>query len=279
LCTLPALIGLGLFFVAPLVTLGFYSFLTPSLFGASRPYTLTNYKAATGSAFPSHLAWNSVIVGLIVAAICVAAGLVVGYWLTYSAGRMRMPVLFIIISSVFANYLVRIYAWRLVLGQNGAVARAIGYLGFSRQSLTFLLFDRFAVTVALVHLMLPLSVLLMFAAFRPVEPRYLEAAEDLGATAPTRWRRVILPLIAAPAATLFVLTFVLASSDYVTPTFLGGTNGQLYGIQILTAFQVTGDWSLGAALSFLALGVYLVAYLAMLGALRLARLHNIRWGT
>jgi spermidine/putrescine transport system permease protein len=279
LCTLPAVVWFLLFFVAPLVTLAIYSVLTPALFGVHAPYTLENYKEAATSSLPVHLVWNSVIVGLLVATICVVVGIAVAYWLTYCAGRLRIPVLFIITVTVFANYLVRIYAWRLVLGQDGAVAWVLTHLGFSDHAVRGLLFSRFAVTVALVHLMLPMVVLLMLAAFRPIESRYLEAAQDLGGGAVTRWVKVILPLIAAPAATAFILTFVLASGDYVTPAFLGGAGGQLYGVQILAAFQTTGDWALGAALSFLALGVYLVAYLFMTAALRLAGIGKIRWGT
>jgi spermidine/putrescine transport system permease protein len=279
LCTLPAVAWFSVFFVAPLVTLALYSVLTPTLFGVHRPYTLDNYHQATTSELPVHLVWNSVVVGLLVAAICVGVGIAVAYWLTYCAGRLRMPVLFIITVAVFANYLVRIYAWRLVLGQDGAVAWVMTHLGFSDHAVRGLLFSRFSVTVALVHLMLPMVVLLMFAAFRPIESRYLEAAQGLGGGAITRWVKVILPLIAAPAATAFILTFVLASGDYVTPAFLGGANGQLYGVQVLAAFQTTGNWSLGAALSFLALGVYLVMYLVMTAALRLAGLGNIRWGS
>lgn len=279
LCTLPAVVYFGVFFVAPLITLALYSLLTPAMFGVHRPYTLDNFKEAATSSLPVHLVWNSVIVGLLVATICVVVGIAVAYWLTYCAGRLRIPVLFIITVTVFANYLVRIYAWRLVLGQDGAVASVLTRVGFSAHDVRGLLFSRFSVTVALVHLMLPMVVLLMFAAFRPIESRYLEAAQDLGGGAVTRWVKVILPLIAAPAATAFMLTFVLASGDYVTPAFLGGSGGQLYGVQVLAAFQTTGNWSLGAALSFLALGVYLVAYLVMTAALRLAGLGKIRWGT
>src|SRR5207244_4090691 len=136
-------------------------------------------------------------------------------------------------ATLFANYLVRIYAWRLALGENGVINWILINLGVPRGRLDFLLFSRFAVAVALVHIMLPLVVLLLFAAFNPLEPRYLEAAQNFGAGALTRWRRVILPLMAPPAATAFLLTFVLASADYVTPTFLGGVNGQLFGIQVL----------------------------------------------
>jgi spermidine/putrescine transport system permease protein len=126
---------------------------------------------------------------------------------------------------------------------------------------------------------LPYVVLVLFAGFRPIAPSLLETAQDLGANALTRWRKVLLPLIAAPATTSFLFVFVLSASDYVTPQFLGGTEGALLGVRIQSALTGTGDWPLGAALSFLMLAAFVVCYgLTVLG-LRLLRLDRIRFAS
>jgi spermidine/putrescine transport system permease protein len=188
-------------------------------------------------------------------------------------------VLFLITASMFASYLVRIYAWRTILGENGMLNTGLEGIGLIDEPIGFILFSRFAVTVALVHIFLPYVVLVLYAAFRPLEPRYLESAQDLGAGIVQRWRRVVLPLIAAPAVTSFLFVFILASADYVTPQFLGGTSGSMLGVQIQTSFKALGNWPLGAALSFLMLAAFLLCYgLSMLG-LRIAKLDRIRWGT
>ena len=108
-------------------------------------------------------------------------------------------------------------------------------------------------TVALVHIFLPYVVLVLYAGFRPLSPALLEAAQDLGAGAVQRWRRVILPLMAAPAVTAFLFVFVLSASDYVTPQFLGGTAAADAGRADPGELHGAGNWPLGAATSFLML--------------------------
>jgi ABC-type spermidine/putrescine transport system permease subunit I len=274
---LPAAIGLVLFFAAPLGTFFLYSFLSNSLYEVSRPFTLDAYSDALTTDVNRTLAVNSLVVGFCAAAGTVIVGLPVAYWLRFAAGRLQIPVLFLITATLFASYLVRIFAWQSILGGNGLLNSGLRRLGIIDEPLGFLLYNRFAVTVALVHIFLPYVVLVLYAGFRPVSPALIEAAQDLGANAFTRWRRVILPLVAAPAATAFLLVFVLSAADYVTPQFVGGTDGALLGVRIQAALTGVGNWPLGAALSFLMLGAFLLCYLLVALALRLMRLDRIRF--
>jgi spermidine/putrescine transport system permease protein len=155
--------------------------------------------------------------------------------------------------------------------------RALEQVGIIDAPLGFLIFNRFAVVLALVHIFVPYVVLVLLAGFGPLTPALLEAAQDLGAGAVNRWRRVILPLIAAPAMTAFVFVFILSASDYVTPQFLGGTNGVMLGVQIRTQFTSLGDWPLGAAVSFLMLIGFVLVWALTALALRLLRLDRVRW--
>jgi spermidine/putrescine transport system permease protein len=275
--TLPAALGLLVLFAAPFATFFVYSFLTNSLYEVSRPVTLDAYADAFTTDVNRTLAVNSLVVGLCAASATVAIGLPVAYWLRFAAGRWQMLVLFLITATLFASYIVRIFAWQSILGGNGLINSGLERLGVIDEPLGFLLYNRFSVTVALVHIFLPYVVLVLYAGFRPVSPALIEAAQDLGANAPTRWRRVILPLVAAPAATAFVLVFVLSAADYVTPQFLGGTDGALLGVRIQAALTGVGNWPLGAALSFLMLAAFLVCYLLTVLALRLLRLDRIRF--
>jgi spermidine/putrescine transport system permease protein len=277
--TVPSVLGMLLFFVAPLGAFALYSFLTAGIYSVSGPLTLDAYRSAISSDVNGTLALNSFVVGVAAAAVTVAVGLPIAYWLRFAAGRWQVLVLFLITATLFASYLVRIYAWRTVLGENGLLNSGLERLNLIDEPLGFLLFSRFAVTVALVHIFLPYVVLVLFAGFRPIAPALLETAQDLGANAPKRWRRVLLPLIAAPAATSFFFVFVLSASDYVTPQFLGGKNGALLGVRIQTALTGLGDWPLGAALSFLMLAAFLVCYGITALGLRLLRLDRIRFAT
>ena len=277
LLTLPATAAMLVFFVAPIAIFVVYSFLTAELYDVARPFTLDAYSAALNSDLNRTLARNSIEIGLLSAIFSVALALPVAYWLRYATGRWRMVVLFLITASMFASYLVRIYAWRTMLGEHGVVNSALESLGIIDQPLGFLIFNRFAVTVALVHIFLPYAVLVLFAGFQPIRPGLLEAAQDLGAGAYVRWRRVILPLVAAPALSAFLFVFVLSASDYVTPQFVGGSSGVMLGVQVQANFTTVGNYPLGAATSLLMLAAFVTLYFAIRFGLRLAKLDRVRF--
>jgi spermidine/putrescine transport system permease protein len=277
LLTLPATAGMLVFFVAPIAIFVVYSFLTAQLYDVSRPFTLDAYSAALDSQLNRTLARNSIVIGLLAAVFSVGFALPVAYWLRYAKGRPRMIVLFLITASMFASYLVRIYAWRTMLGENGVVNSALESIGLIDEPLSFLIFNRFAVTVALVHIFLPYAVLVLYAGFQPIRPGMLEAAQDLGAGAWLRWRRVVLPLVAAPALSAFLFVFVLSASDYVTPQFVGGSSGVMLGVQVQANFTTVGNYPLGAATSLLMLAAFVALYFAMRVGLRLARLDRVRF--
>ena len=276
---LPAIIGIALLFVAPFVTFVVYSVLTAGVlpFQADAPITLDAYGHFLNSGVNHNLARNSAWTGLFAAVTTVAISLPVAFWLRYAAGSHRNLVLLLITATIFASYLVRIYAWRSMLGQNGFLNSALISVGVIDAPLQFILFNRFAVTVALIHIFLPYVVLLLYAALGPVSINLLEAAQDLGAGVTRRWTHVLLPLVAAPAATAFIFVFILSASDYVTPQFLGGTKGIMLGVRIQESFLKTGDWPAGAAGALTMLVAFLLLYLIVSFALRLLGLRSLRF--
>lgn len=274
---LPAAAGLVAFFLVPLLVFAVYSVLTAGLYSVSGPFTLDAYGEAVASRVNRTLAANSAVIGLVTAAVTVAVALPIAYWLRRSARRWRIPVLFLIIASMFASYLVRIYAWRTVLGSNGLINDGLRRLGLIEEPLDFLLYSRFAVTVALVHIFLPYVVLVIYAAMAPLGAGLFEAAQDLGADSRKLWRRVIVPLMAAPATSAFLFVFILSASDYVTPQFLGGASGVTLGVQVQVNFRTLGNYPVAAATSFLMMAAFLACYLLSSLVLRALRLHDIRF--
>lgn len=276
LAAVPAVLWMLAFFVLPLAVFAVYSFLTSVIYDVALPTTLDAYRSAITSPLNHTLAANSASVGAITAAITVAVGLPVAYWLRFVAGRSRLAVLFLITSSMFASYLVRIYAWRTILGSRGLVNSGLDRLGLIDEPLGFLLYSRFAVVLALVHIFLPYVVLVLYAAMAPLGQGLLEAGEDLGAGSSLLWRRVILPVMAAPAVSAFVFVFILSAADYVTPQFLGGRDGLTLGVQIQSNFVTVGNYPLAAATSILMLLAFLGLFLALHLLLRWRRLHDLR---
>jgi spermidine/putrescine transport system permease protein len=264
----PGVAGVACLLIVPFIIFVVYSFLSAELYDVSGPVTLDNYRNALSSPLFRALARNSAVIGLATAAATVVVGLPIAFWIRFAAGRWQTPALFLFTATLLASYLVRIYAWRTMLGTNGLLNTALLDLGVTRHPLGFLLFNRIAVTVALVHIFLPYVVLVLFAALRSIPAELLEVADDLGARPLVIWRRVILPQVAAPVATAFVFVFILASSDYVTPQFLGGTDGSMIGVDIQQAFISLGDWPLGAAMSLLTLAAFGACYALTAGSAR-----------
>jgi len=248
---IPSALVFVVFLLAPLLIFVGYSFLTAKLFAVSLPVTIDAYVRAVSFPLNWELAANSIMIGTLGATASVLAAMPIAYWLRYEAKRFELPILFVVTATMFASYLVRIYAWRTILGGHGIINQALLASGLISEPLEFLLYNWFSVTVALVHIFLPYVVLVLYAALRSLEVSTLEVAQDLGANAWQRWSKVILPHIAAPTLTAFLFVFVLSASDYVTPQLIGGTGGQMLGVQIQSNFKAIGDWPQGSALSVL----------------------------
>jgi spermidine/putrescine transport system permease protein len=274
---MPSALAMLVLFVAPLMIMIGYGFLTGENFQVSRPATLDNYDSALTLGVNRTMAWNSIVIGVTTATVTVIVGIAIAYWLHFCAGRLATPVLSLVVASMFAGYLVRIYAWRTVLGTNGVVNATLADVGVIDEPLGFLIFSRFAVVVAELHLALPFAVVMLYAAIRPLRPELLEAAEVLGATAWVRWRRVILPLMASPLASAWMFLFILSSSDFVTPQFLGGVDGQLIGTQVNRYFKNVGDYGKGTALATLMIVFYAAVYAVIQLVIRRLQLNRIEW--
>ena len=273
LLAIPAVLALLIFFVAPLVIFAIYSFFEGSFYEVSTTLTLDNFREALSSPLARTLTANALLIGGMTAVLCVALGLPLAYFIRYRAGRFEYVLLFLVVLAMFASYLVRIYAWRTILGETGILNQALDQIGLP--TIGTLLFTRAAVVLALVHIFVPYVALVAYAALRNIPVTLLDLAADLGASTVTTWRRVLLPLLAPAAAAAFLYTFVLAASDYVTPQFLGGTDGNMIGLLIQRQFTQVGDFPLGAAMSLLILILFLAFYAALSATLRVFNLTTV----
>ena len=274
----PAGLFMLIFFVAPVVLIVVYSFSTAGYYAVSGPLTFSNFTRALDLHIDRQLAWHSLEVAFFTSTITTVLTIAVSYWLRYAPPARRSVVLFLLLITMFASYLVRIYAWRSILGPTGLINVALESLGLIHRPLGFLVFSRFAVVVTQIHWFFPYVLLVTYGGFGPLGPSLLESAQDLGAGPVTRFRQVVLPLIAMPVTTAFMFCFVLSASDYITPQMIGGTNGSLLGDQISISFIQTGDFALGSATAILMLVGFALIYCFLLAALKVAKLDRIQWG-
>jgi spermidine/putrescine transport system permease protein len=191
------------------------------------------------------------------------------YLIRFRAGRLGMPLLFITLITLFGGYLVKIYAWKSVLGKDGILNSALLSLGLIDQPLTIFIYNPGAVVVTLTHFLLPLAVLPIYGSLRGIEDDVLEAARDLGARPRHAFRDIVLPLARPGLTAAFTLAFLIAAGDYVTPRFVGGPYTAMMGDFIETQFSLRFDWPMGSAMSFSILAASAVSVLIASSLLRL----------
>lgn len=270
----PLLVFVGLFFLVPLGALFAYSLGSTTFVDVKLGTSFHNYATAFGDTFYLRLFGRAIVNGLLVAVFCVLLGYPFAYAVTLGPLRRRGELFLLwMLISLFASYIVRVYAWRTLLGSSGILNTALGYVGLGPWN--FLIFNRISVVLTLVNVLVPLAVLPIYSALHQVDASLLEAARDQGATARQALQKVILPLSQRGITAGFALCFVLAAGDYVTPQLVGGVSGQQIGNVISDKFGVSFNWPLGAALSFvliLFMGAVVALWVAAPRAPRLLRL-------
>lgn len=239
------------FFAVPIGILFAYSFghatLATTEFGTSSQ----NYSKVVADPVAVRLLLRSAWTGALVAALCVGLAFPMAYAITLGAMRRRGElVLLMVLISLFSAYIVRVYAWRTVLGRRGLVNSGLEAIGLTHAPLDFLLYSRFAVVLTLVNVLLPLAVLPLYSALAGVDRSVIEAARSLGASPSRTLWRVTIPLASRGVKVAFAVCFIFAAGDYVTPQLVGRTGSQLIGNSIAQWFGVSFDWPLGSALAF-----------------------------
>ena len=184
--------------------------------------------------------------------------------LAYKAGRFELPLLLFLVLADELNPMVRIYAWRMLLGREGLINEGLQRIGLIDAPIDALLFSKFAVIVVLSTSYLTYTVIPIYAAMKAVDKNLFEAARDLGAGWWTTTRRVLLPLIAPGIFVALLLVYIPLFTDFASPTLVGGTSGYMLGQVVNDLVLETGDLNGGAAMSLLMLfasGIFaIIAY-------------------
>jgi spermidine/putrescine transport system permease protein len=264
LLVVPALLVVGGALLVPAANLLVQSFLESQGYGTlTWHFTWSNYTDALQDPVYRTVAWHSFALGAAAALLCVAGAYPVAYFITFRLRRARNLALFLVVVSLFTSYLVRLYAWYTILGENGVVNSALSRLGITDHPLLFLLFSRWAVLIAFVNVFLPYSILMLSAALQNIPRELLDNARDLGASPLRVFSRVVLPLSTTAAVAAFAYTFILTSGDYITPALLGGTSGGISISNIVSdEFVALGNRPAGAAISFVMLAIFAIVYVA-----------------
>ena len=259
---LPSAAWIFLFFVAPMVGMAILS-LRPDMRGG--PYqldwtpTLKHYQNIVAGDIYLPLLWLSIRVAFTVALIATLLAYPLAYFLVFHAGRRAAQLLTLAILPFWTSYLLRIIAWKTILGSNGLVNNLLIYLGLVEEPVRLLLYSRLAVTVTLIYVWLPFIALPIYASLQRINPSLLEAAAILGASPWRSFFRVTLPLSLPGVIAGFFMVFIPTVGEYITPLLVGGTRSTLYGNIIELYFGDGVNWPLGSAMSVVMLaGVLLL---------------------
>ncbi|HET7685569.1 MAG TPA: ABC transporter permease [Candidatus Limnocylindria bacterium] len=271
---LPPAAWLLVFFVVPLAFMALTSLRADprgALFDLGAP-SLANYERILATGSYLRLLGISVLMALGVALVATLLAYPVAYFLAFRAGRRATLFLVLLLIPFWTSYLLRVMAWKLMLGSEGAVNSFLGWTGVIDEPLSILLYNRAAVLVTLVYVWIPFAVLPIYAAMQRIDRSYFEAAADLGAGPWSRFRRVTVPLALPGALAAFFMVFIPTVGEYVTPLLVGGSAGGMYGNIVQDFFTKAVNWPLGSALAI----VMLLLTLAMVSiALRLVDLRRL----
>ncbi len=271
LLILPAL---GLMQVAILFPLGSTLMMsTWSLSGyeIARTPSLDNYAAMLGHPMYGVLIGRSLEVALVATAVTVALCYPMAYYVAFHVHRHKALWLMLMTLPFWTSYLLRVFAWKVVLGYEGVLNTALVGLGVVERPMAALLYSQTAVTVVLAHSWAAFAVLPIYVSLEKIDRTYLEAAADLGDGPWRRFWRITFPLSLPGVVAAFFLMFVPTVGDYITPAMVGGPDGMMVGNLIQAMFGPMNNWPAGAALSVVLMVTIALAGLAFLIVGRLVR--------
>jgi spermidine/putrescine transport system permease protein len=256
---LPALLYLTVFFMVPLGIVVAYSFASRSRTGRTelRDWNLDAY-SRLGDDIVRTIAVRSLWIALATTLISLVLAYPLAYYMSTRTPTVRNVLLVGVMLPFWTNFLVRTYAWRVLLDGDGLVSQATEAAGIGE---TRLLFTPTAVLIGLVYGYLPFMVLPLYAAIERIDWSLVEAARDLHASAWTAFRRIVWPLSLPGVIAGSILVFVPSFGAYVTPAILGGNKEGMLGSFIVSQFLSARNGPVGASLSVVVLSVMLVATL------------------
>jgi len=279
------LLYLVVFFAVPSLIMVLASFRTPGEFGGLAPLvdesgavdlTLDSYTRLLSEPLYAEIFVKSFWYALVTTVVCLVLAYPLATLIAKSERRHRDLLLLLVILPFWSNFLIRVYAWMIILGPNAALARAVnGVLALFGHEPVPLLFSAFAVLVCLVYVHLPFMVLPLYANLEKHDQSLLDAAQDLGASAWQRFWRITFPLSLPGVYAGSALVFIPAFGIFAIPDILGGPDDSLIGNVIKQQFLETRDWPFGSVLSLvltvLALALAgLAAWIGQRGVGRLA---------
>ncbi len=246
----PANIYLFLLMVLPLLLVVVLSFLSRGTYGdVVFIFNPSNYIRLLDPIYGKILVY-SLVVGIETTALCILIGYPLAYYIARAPARQRSLLLFLILVPFWTNFIIRIYAWIMILRAGGFLDDILQWAHITQRSLN-LLYTPTAVMIGMIYEFLPFMILPLYSSLEKIEYSLLEAAADLGAPPWKVFLRVTLPLSVPGIIAGTILVFIPAMGMFVIPDLMGGAKTILIGNVIRNQFLTARDWPFGAASSMI----------------------------
>jgi spermidine/putrescine transport system permease protein len=247
------LLWLVLFFVAPVTYVAIYSIGGIKLFPTDTGViSLDDWsRFLGGGSIYLGLFWKSVRMSLTVSVVVVLLAYPIGYFLALVVRKLKYVLLLVIIVPFLTSFLLRVLAWKVMLGDKGVVNSLLEsiHLRSPNDPIEWLLYSQFTVMLVLAYAWIPFVALPIFVSLDNMDRSLLEAASDLGCSRLRTFWRITLPLSLPGLIAGFVFVFVPTIGEFVTPLLVGGTSGYMYGNAIQDIFTRGLDWQTGSVLA------------------------------
>ncbi len=253
----PANIYLFLFMVLPMLLVAILSFLSRGTYGeVTFVFNLTNYSRLLDPLY-GRIVIYSLGVGIATTILSIVIGYPLAYYIARAPARQRSLLLFLVLLPFWTNFIIRIYAWIMILRTGGFLDAFMQWAHITKEPLQ-LLYTPTAVMIGMLYEFLPFMILPLYSSLEKIENAVLEAAADLGAAPVRVFLRVTLPLSVPGMVAGTILVFIPAMGMFVIPDLMGGAKTILIGNVIRNQFLTARDWPFGAATSMILMALTMV---------------------
>ena len=249
----PTLLVMICLMCLPLFMLVTYSFWTQDYLDIDKTPTLDNYHAFFQKPIYVALMMKSIRMSLYCTFATLILAYPMAYFIAFKVKKNKLVWLILITVPFWTSYLLRVFAWKVILGYNGVINSGLMSMGLLEEPLQFLLYNPTAVVLTLAHAWAAFAILPIYVSLEKIDRSYLEAATDLGDTPAERFWRITWPLSMPGVIAAGLLVFIPTVGDYVTPKLVGGTTGIMIGNIVQSQFGKANNWPMGAALSVISM--------------------------
>ncbi len=248
LLVVPGMLWLAIFFALPMLIVVAVSFATRNAYGqVIFNFTLSNYQRFFESLYLRIFA-TTIFTAIVTTVITFLMGYPLAYTISILPKKWQQPSLVLVMIPFWINFLIRSYAWVIILRSQGIINTFLLKMGLIEKPLT-LLYNDYAVMLGMIYALVPFMVLPIYVSIEQLDKRLLEAASDLGAPPLTAFRKITLPLTMPGIAAGSILVFISSLGMFVVPDIMGGAKSALIGNIIQNQFLAARDWPFGSALS------------------------------